>query len=252
MVLSPERQYGSVGRRDKGFFASTSRQGHLRWGTLDSMAYRGPERCHLCGEQAEVACPSCGNGVCNAHSLTGRLAAPARVPAALLARLERAAKRLGGPEVCERCLERDNAEAGPPVVLHRAGDPIEVEMLVEALQDSGFDARALGTRNASLLGAGQHIFDQRIEVPEGQAEAAREMIGELLSGDGAAAADAQWDAEPDVDGDAGEQNDDAGEDDADGAEGTVERRRRAIIPGGGWLAVVVAVAAMAIALLLFG
>jgi hypothetical protein len=215
------------------------------------MAYRGPDRCHVCGEKAEAACPSCGNGVCNAHTLTGRLAERDRTPAGLLAHLERAAKRLGGPEVCQPCLDRDHAEAGPPVTVHRAGDPIEAEMLVEALQDAGYDARALGTRNASLLGAGQHIFDQRVEVPEGQAEGAQELIAELLSGEGADAAEAQWDAQPDDDDDDGDGDGDraAGSGEARG-ESKVERKRRNILLGG-LLLVGLSVAA-AVAFSMFG
>ena len=57
-------------------------------------------------------------------------------------------------------------------------------MIAETLLDEGLDARLLGTQNAALLGAGQCIFEQRIEVPETQAERALELIEALGGGHG--------------------------------------------------------------------
>lgn len=141
---------------------------------------------------------------------------------AISAKAERVAKRLGGPTVCESCLERElESSRGPAVTIHDAGDPIEAEMLVEALLDGGFDARAIGTRNASLLGAGQHIFAQRIEVPEAQAEEARELVAALLGG---------GELVPGIE---GEADDDEGDDDDDDDEArpALAPRRRGVAFG---------------------
>lgn len=62
------------------------------------------------------------------------------------------------------------------VTVHKTNDPIEAEMLEELLRDSGIDVRLLGTRNAALLGAAQHIMNLRLEVPAEQAERAKELL----------------------------------------------------------------------------
>lgn len=62
------------------------------------------------------------------------------------------------------------------VTVHKTNDPIEAEMLEELLRDSGLDVRLLGTRNAALLGAAQHIMNLRLEVPAEQAEQAKELL----------------------------------------------------------------------------
>jgi len=49
-------------------------------------------------------------------------------------------------------------------------------MLEEMLRESGIDVRLLGTRNAALLGAAQHIMKLRLEVPAEQEEEARELL----------------------------------------------------------------------------
>jgi len=144
------------------------------------MPYRDEQRCHLCGALTRVVCPRCENPVCAEHTLASRLEGAS---AAKQAGAERLARRLGGLEACERCVELElEASQGPFVAIMRSGDPIQTQMAVEALIDEGFDARAIGTQNAALLGAGQHIFEQRVEVPEPQAEAALALLADLEAG----------------------------------------------------------------------
>lgn len=162
------------------------------------MAYRDEQRCHLCGELTRVVCPRCENPVCAEHTLAGRLEGAS---AAKLAGAERLARRLGGLEACERCVELElEASQGPFVAIMRSGDPIQTQMVVEALLDEGFDARAIGTQNAALLGAGQHIFEQRVEVPEPQAEAALALLADLEAGEPASPDPADPDTEEGDDG----------------------------------------------------
>lgn len=146
------------------------------------MAYRGEKSCGICGAQTVSVCPRCGRGVCNAHTLLalleGRSAGEVRAG-------QRLAKRLGGPGVCVDCVaEETEAARGPFVEIFRSTDPLQAQMIAESLLDEGFDARALGTTGAALIGAGQHIFEQRIEVPEVQADDARALIEALLDGSG--------------------------------------------------------------------
>src|SRR5262245_51134355 len=70
----------------------------------------------------------------------------------------------------------------PYAVVHRTHDPLEVEIAVDLLENNGIPARAFGTRNAALIGAGQHIFEQRVEVPESRVAEAAELISAMLSG----------------------------------------------------------------------
>jgi len=67
------------------------------------------------------------------------------------------------------------------LVIYSSTDPIEAQMLRELLEAKGITARLLGTRDAALMGAGQHIFQQRIEVPEEQAQEAEELIAAILT-----------------------------------------------------------------------
>jgi hypothetical protein len=62
------------------------------------------------------------------------------------------------------------------VTVHKTSDPVEAEMLEELLRDGGLDVRLLGTRNAALLGAAQHIMSLRLEVPAEQQEQAQELL----------------------------------------------------------------------------
>jgi hypothetical protein len=143
------------------------------------MAYRGENRCHICGEDTRTACPRCGNGVCAAHTLGARAEGASAIR---VAQAQRLAKRLGGLAACLDCVEQEIAAArGPQVTIFRGHDPLQVQMLAETLLEEGFDARALGTRNAALIGAGQVIFEQRIEVPASQAEEAKALVEALRS-----------------------------------------------------------------------
>jgi hypothetical protein len=144
------------------------------------MAYRNEWKCYLCGKATRIACPLCGEGVCEAHTLKGQIELAAEARARLGDRL---ASRLGDSDTCTTCVKREfDLSMGPFVRIYTGHDAIEVEILVESLRDDGYNARALGTRDGALIGAAQHIFEQRIEVPEGQAKAAAELIHALLSG----------------------------------------------------------------------
>ena len=184
------------------------------------MAYRDEQRCHLCGVGSTETCPSCGNGVCAAHTLAG-LAAAALRP--LRRRLERLGPLLSA-ELCERCLEREQSRGSLAYIpIYRDSDPVQAQMLAEALADDGFAVRLIGSQNASLLGAGQHIFEQRIEVLEPQAEEAQSQIaallgaGEALAVDGAADAQA-WSSEAEGSGSEGEGEAEGSGDEEDGAQ----------------------------------
>lgn len=145
------------------------------------MPYRGEWKCHVCGEQTRLACPICGEGVCTTHTLAGQI----KIAPETRERLgDRLAIRLGDDETCTVCIERELARSmGPFVRIYTGRDPIQIEILTDALRSEGFDACALGTRDAALIGAAQHIFEQRIEVPEGQAEKATEILHALISGE---------------------------------------------------------------------
>ncbi len=58
------------------------------------------------------------------------------------------------------------------VTVFRTRDPVELEAVEGYLAAHGIPTRALGTRNAALIGAGQHIFGLRIEVPPERADEA--------------------------------------------------------------------------------
>lgn len=182
------------------------------------MAYRDDQMCHLCGAETRLACPACQNPVCRGHTLASRVDGARAGEREAAGRLSR---RLGGMEACDQCVERElAASSGPFVVISRLGDPIQSQMVVEALHEEGFDARAIGTQNAALLGAGENIFEQRIEVPEPQAEAASELVSCLMEGPGGFE-DSEGD-EPDAE-------------DAEDAQGSTETstspRRRGIAAG---------------------
>lgn len=70
---------------------------------------------------------------------------------------------------------------GAYVVVYRSSDPLELELLESFLRDQGIVVRGLGTRNAALIGGAEHIFGLRIEVPEDQAERAREAVRMFLA-----------------------------------------------------------------------
>lgn len=191
------------------------------------MPYRDDRRCHICGATTRTACPSCENAVCAEHTLAGRMEGSSKRARAAA---ERLARRVGGTEACTDCLEKElEASQGPFVEILRSGDPIQTQMVVEALLEEGFDARAIGTQNAALLGAGQHIFDQRIEVPEPQAEAAVRVVEDLE----AALEQAPERAEEEQGQVEGEEVDDGEDDDGEDDDAPAQRslRRRGIAAG---------------------
>lgn len=50
------------------------------------------------------------------------------------------------------------------VVVYRSGNQMDVSMAMDRLRAAEIPARAIGTQNAALLGAAEHIFAKRIEV----------------------------------------------------------------------------------------
>lgn len=74
------------------------------------------------------------------------------------------------------------------VVVHRTFDPIEVEIVVDILVQNGIDARGLGTRHGAIIGVGQGILEQRVEVPASRADEAREILAAFLASRAPAAA----------------------------------------------------------------
>ncbi len=142
------------------------------------MAYRDDQKCHICGEETRLICPGCQDAVCEAHSLAARMQ---QASGQQLEAAERLARRLGSADMCAECMAEELAtSSGPFVEVVRLTDPVTAEMLVAAMLERGLDARALGTHNAALLGAGDSIFEQRIEVPEAQAAEAEALARDLL------------------------------------------------------------------------
>jgi hypothetical protein len=64
------------------------------------------------------------------------------------------------------------------VAVHVTTDPVEGELMVEVLGDHEIDAR-LEQVNGALMGAGQQIFQTRVEVPEADAVRARQLLEDL-------------------------------------------------------------------------
>jgi hypothetical protein len=62
--------------------------------------------------------------------------------------------------------------------VHVTTDPVESELLADVLRERAIDARVVQV-NAALLGAGQQVFQTRIEVPVAEEARARELIEEL-------------------------------------------------------------------------
>ena len=143
------------------------------------MAYRDDQRCHICGEPTRLTCLGCQDAVCEAHTLAGQLEGASAGQREVAERLIR---RLGSADMCQVCMDEElDTSRGPFVEVVRLGDPVTTQMVVSALLDQGLDARAIGTDNAALLGAGQSIFEQRVEVPEAQAEQAEALARDLLA-----------------------------------------------------------------------
>jgi hypothetical protein len=66
------------------------------------------------------------------------------------------------------------------VAVHRTSDPVELEMLVDVLGSAGIGCRVLGTASAALIGVGQHVIEQRIEVNEPDLEQAGQLVAAFL------------------------------------------------------------------------
>lgn len=64
------------------------------------------------------------------------------------------------------------------VAVHVTTDPVEGEMILEVLGAHDIDAR-LEQVNGALMGAGQQIFQTRVEVPAADAVRARQLLEEL-------------------------------------------------------------------------
>ncbi len=71
------------------------------------------------------------------------------------------------------------------ITVHRTDDPVELEMLEDLLRQEGLRARGIGTRHGALIGVAQAVLALRIEVPEHQADRARELVTVALGGDAA-------------------------------------------------------------------
>lgn len=66
-------------------------------------------------------------------------------------------------------------------VVYSGGDPLEAQLLQEILLDNQLNSRLMGTLSPALVGAGQMIFEQRIEVPAVEVEQARGLIEAFLA-----------------------------------------------------------------------
>ena len=58
-----------------------------------------------------------------------------------------------------------SATQGEHVAVWRGYDPVQAELIEDVLAAEGLSPRLIGTRNAPLIGVGQHILGLRVEVP---------------------------------------------------------------------------------------
>ena len=58
-------------------------------------------------------------------------------------------------------------------------DQLELTMAKTRLEAEGIPVRILGSQRAALLGAAEHIFKKRIEVPFRNAQTAADLVGNL-------------------------------------------------------------------------
>jgi hypothetical protein len=72
------------------------------------------------------------------------------------------------------------------VVVYRAYDPVQAEMMCGVLGDAGLNARLIGTRSAASIGAGPSIADLKVEVPASHEARATEILASILDTDGRA------------------------------------------------------------------
>ena len=62
-------------------------------------------------------------------------------------------------------------------VVYQGFDPVLAGMLARMLEVEGITCRHLGTHFPAEIGVGAMACEQRLEVPAGDAERARELIG---------------------------------------------------------------------------
>lgn len=101
-------------------------------------------------------------------------------------------------------------------------------MLEELLRNEGMEPHLIGTRNAALIGAAEHIFDLRIEIPSEAAEAATELLNRVLN-DFAGNIDAVDEDEKRIFEENEEEDDDS--DKEDSIRKAPKRRRRIVAAG---------------------
>lgn len=65
------------------------------------------------------------------------------------------------------------------IIVYRGYDPVALELVEAQLRAEDIEFVRLGRGNAPLLGVGNHVVEQRIEVAAEDAQRAREIIAEL-------------------------------------------------------------------------
>jgi hypothetical protein len=66
------------------------------------------------------------------------------------------------------------------VTVHRSHDPVLAEMIGDLLRQEGLDAHVVGSHASAIFGAAQSFLQTRIDVPEGDAARAVELIRALV------------------------------------------------------------------------
>jgi len=69
---------------------------------------------------------------------------------------------------------------GDFVTVHQTYSPVEADMLGDVLRGEGIEARVVGTRYGSVIGAGENVCQVRIEVPPEQYDRAAELIDSIV------------------------------------------------------------------------
>lgn len=78
-------------------------------------------------------------------------------------------------------------------MVYRSTNPIDAGFACDYLIQHGINARLLGTDNGALIGAGQHIFEQKVEVPSNEADAAAQTLASVDAPDEGVDTDESWD-----------------------------------------------------------
>jgi len=68
-------------------------------------------------------------------------------------------------------------DEGEFTLVYRGFDPVEAGLLARMLLSEGIVCRQLGTRHPALLGIGEFVCEQRLEVWRSDASRARELLG---------------------------------------------------------------------------